>query len=117
MSPSSVLLDRAQAHQPGLDVVAHALLVDVQAGRALLEQGAALDQPVQVLHALGVDRVGVDVGAFGQVDLRAAHVQEGVGVSGRQLARLFGVDHVVGHRRHQGGQFGPGPECLERFEL
>ena len=57
-------------------MVAHALLVDVQAGGALLEQGAGLDEPVQVGHALGVDRVGVDVGALGQIDLGPPHMQE-----------------------------------------
>ena len=71
---------------------------------------------LEVLLALGVDLVGVEVGAGGQVDLGLADVQERIGIALGQLAGLLGTEDVVGRGGDLFGQVPARPEPPERFD-
>ena len=112
-----ILFHGAEAHQACLDMVAHALLVDVEAGGVLLEERAAGDEAAQVGDALGVDLVRVDIDAHEQVDLRTPHMEEGVGIALGQLGGLLGVHHVIGHRGHLSCKLGTRTVGAKRLQL
>ena len=111
-----VLVHRAAPHDAGLVAPVHAQPVDVERGLVLLGERHLADEPLQVLPAPGVDGVGVDVDALGQVDLGPDDVQEGVRTALGHRPRLRGVDHVVGNARHLAGALGGGPPRPERMQ-
>ena len=111
-----VLGDRGAGDEPDLAVLAHPLRVDVEVRLGVRHEHAAVHQLRQVLPSLRVDRVGVLVDALGQVDLGARDVQEAVGVSLGERARLLRRDDVVGRGRDAGGERGGRAEGAKRGE-
>ena len=84
-----VLAHAAERDQACLDVLAHALLVDVQAGSRVPHQHAVGNEAPQVVAPLRVDAVVVHIDRWIEVDLGLADVQEGNRVPPRQRARLI----------------------------
>src|SRR3954447_24008801 len=104
-----VVLDVNTAYQSGLGSPVHDLPVEVQRALVVVEECPSLDKLVERLAGAAVDRWIVRVSVRGQIDIRAAHVQEAVWVPSGQLRGLGPIDDIVGHCGHLGRQSGYGP--------
>jgi len=116
ITSSLVILAGGTGDEADLHVLAPYLLVDIKAPLLVLDQRPLADEALEVLPALGVDRVGIQVGPEGKVDLGLADVQERIGVVPGQLACLIGTEDVVGRGGDLFGQVLARPEPPERFD-
>ena len=112
-----IILARRGGDQTDLDVLAPDLLVDVEVTGLVRGDRPFAQEAVEVLFALGVDGVRIEIGARRQVDLRLADVQERVGVAGRELPRLFRCQDVVGRGGDEMGEIFAGTDAPERLNV
>ena len=108
-----VVLDRGEADQSELSVIAQALLVDVDARFVVLHEVALLDEVHQVVASLSVDLLGVGVCIVRESDLRLVDVKETHGIALCHLAGLLSVEGVVGGGDNFVAVFLVGEEGLE----
>jgi hypothetical protein len=99
-----------------LRVAAHDLAVKVEARLRILLQRALADELGEVLFALGIDGVRVEVRARREVNFRFADVQEAERVAGGHLAGFLGRHDVVRQLADLGGEFGFGSQGGKRFQ-
>lgn len=111
-----VIFDVADGGHADLDVGAHALLVKVNAGLALADQGAFLLEFEEVLAGLRVNGVGIWVSRRRQIDLGTIDVQEAVGMSSGEGGGFLAIHDVVGNAGDLGGERGFGAKSLESFD-
>ncbi len=95
--------DRGRGDQAGLPMPVQAQAIGVVARARVLAQDAFGAQALQILARLGVDGLGIGVGALGQIDLGTGDVQEARRPSLHHPARLGRAHHVVGRGRDLGG--------------
>ena len=71
----------------------------------ILAKAATIDVPalaaIKIVFGGEIRRVRIDIRR--QIDLWLGNMQETVGLAGRQGARLFGIQDIVGRRRDFGG--------------
>ena len=108
-----VFIDREARCHARLHVRPHVEAVDVEAGFVFNDQRRLVLQPREVLRGQVVDRVAVGVRARGQLDFGPRHAEKAQRVALGQRAGLFGIDDVVGHRRHGGRRLGRRPQSPE----
>ena len=101
-----VVVDVHAADHAGLRAPVHDLAVEEEPRVRVLQQRPAGEELVQRAPGPGVDPGVVGVDVVGQIDVRAAHMEEAVRVPAGQLGRLGTVDDVIGDRRHLGGEIG-----------
>ena len=92
-----VVLDVAGGDEAALHVGAHLLLVEVEAGLGLADEGAGLLELEEIGVGLGVNGVAVVIGFRRQIDLCAVNVEEAVRFAGGEGGGLGRIDDIVGH--------------------
>ena len=92
-----VLVERKAGGETGLHVCAHPQAIEVHARLVLDHQRAVAAAPSKLSARALIDRVGVRIGAGGQLELRARHAEEAERVAVGERARFVGADDVVGN--------------------
>lgn len=92
---SLVVLDRGEAHDATLGVAFHRLLVDVEGRFIILLEEAFVDEVLQVVTALKVDRLIIRVSLRIKVNLRLVDMQEGHFVALGHFTSLNSVECVI----------------------
>jgi hypothetical protein len=95
-----VLVDREAPGYARLFVRPHAQTVEVNRWRVVDEERGRCAQRREILARQLVDAPGVRIGAGGQIDLGARHVQEAERIARRQLPRFVHAHDIVGNRGH-----------------
>ena len=111
-----VFLAARRGDEAHLRVAAHDLAVEVEGRLAVELQRALADEAGEILRALGIDGVRIQVGAGGQVDLRLADVQEAEGISPGHFPGFFRRHDVVGQLADLRGELRLRTEGGKRFD-
>ena len=111
-----VIVDVTAGDEPALAVVAHLLLVNVEARTCLPHQHAGLLHGLEILASPRVDDITVGVGLDRQIDLRAVDMQQAVRPAGCQGRGFRGVDDIIRHAGHFGRAIGGRNKTLKGME-
>ena len=86
-----VVVHMADGGEAGLDVCAHALLVEVKGGRGFAAERAVLLEALEVRLGERIDGVGVGVRVGGEFEFGAIHAEECVRLAFGEDAGLVGI--------------------------
>ena len=115
--PLAVLFGGGSAEDAGLHVIAHLELVEVQVFAVIQRQRNLLAELLERGGGLGVNALVMQVDAVFEVDFRAGHVQERIGIALRQLCGFTGTDHIIGNGGDLCGAFDGGQQPVEGKKL
>ena len=108
-----VVVHAGAGHDAHLGAAVHHLLVDVIAGRCVLDVNALLLHLVQAGGGSLIDLLGIHIHILRQVDLGAVNAHEGIGVVLHIVPGLLGVHNIIGQRGHLVHQLGDGAHGTE----
>jgi hypothetical protein len=111
-----VFVEGGDGYEADLDMGAHLLLVDVEAGGRVLAEPASGDEVVKGGAGFFVDGRGVVIDVFREVDFGFGDPEEAVRVGGGYPPCFGRVHDVVGEGGDAGGQRRIGPEAAEGFD-
>ena len=112
-----IVLAGGGGDEPDLDMLSPDLLVDVEIAGHVLGDRPFAEEAIEILLALGVDGVRVEIGPRRQVDLRLADVEERVGVPGGELPGFLRRQDVVGRGGDEMGEILAGTDAPEGLDV
>ena len=111
-----VVIDVAEGGDSRLEVVTHPLLVEIDGGLGLADQGAIGLEGEEIFEGFVVDGIAIGIDVCGEVDFCAIDVEEGEGVIGGEGGGFVAVDDIIGDAGDFGDESGSGAESGERFD-
>ena len=111
-----VVLDVTDGHEARLLVLADDLAVQVHGRLRLADQGSGGLELVQVLQGARIHRVRVRIDLWIQLEFRAIHAKERMGLAFRKGGGFLTIHHVVRDGGDFGGEFGGWDETLKRSD-